>query len=209
MELTVHKNTGEDSGRTIKLQDDIFNIAPNDHVIYLDCVRYLKNQRRGTHKTKRRAEITGSRKKIKRQKGTGTARSGDIKSPIFRGGGRVFGPAPRSYRVKLNKKVTRLARKSALSYKMKDNKIKVVEDFEMETPKTKSFTQILNNLSLNDNKVLLVLQNRSNNLYLSSRNLKNVKILTAAELNTYDIVNATNVLFFESAFPIIENILHN
>ncbi|PCJ84155.1 MAG: 50S ribosomal protein L4 [Flavobacteriales bacterium] len=207
MELEVYKTDGKKTGQKVKLNKAIFGIEPNDHAIWLDTKQHMANQRQGTSKAKERAEITGSRRKIKRQKGTGTARFGDIKNPIFRGGGRTFGPRPRDYGFKLNKKVKRLARKSALSYKAKDNQIKILEDFNFEEPKTKSYTEILNNLEVADKKTLLVLNDANKNIYLSARNIPNAKVVRAADLNTYDILNNNNLLFVESSIKEIENVL--
>jgi large subunit ribosomal protein L4 len=207
MDIAVLNIKGEDTGRKVSLTDDIFGIEPNDHAIYLDVKQYLAKQRQGTHKTKERAEITGSTKKIKRQKGTGTARAGSIKSPIFRGGGRVFGPRPRNYSFKLNKKVKQLARKSALSYKAKAKEVFVLENFNMEAPKTKEYQNILQSLKLNDKKTLVVLDTPNKNVYLSSRNLKNSKVSTVDEMNTYAILNADSVIFAEGSVEKIQNIL--
>lgn len=208
MEIAVLKNSGEDTGRKLSLSDDIFGIEPNDHAIYLDVKQFLANQRQGTHKSKERAEIVGSTKKIKRQKGTGTARAGSIKSPIFRGGGRVFGPQPRDYSFKLNKKLKVLARKSALAYKAKeDNGLVVLEDFSMEAPKTKEYVNLLNNLSLGSKKTLVVVAENDKNLALSGRNLQNSKVITADSLNTYDVLNAESVVLSESSIEQIENLL--
>ena len=207
MEIAVLKNSGEDAGRKVNLSDDIFGIEPNDHAIYLDVKQFLANQRQGTHKSKERAEIVGSTKKIKRQKGTGTARAGSIKSPIFRGGGRVFGPKPRDYSFKLNKKLKVLARKSALAYKAQDNALVVLEDFSMEAPKTKEYVSLLNNLSLGDKKTLVVVANGDKNVALSSRNVQNSKVVTADSLNTYDLLNAESVVLSESSVEKIENLL--
>lgn len=207
MEIAVLKNSGEDTGRTVSLSDDIFGIEPNDHAIYLDVKQFLANQRQGTHKSKERAEIVGSTKKIKRQKGTGTARAGSIKSPIFRGGGRVFGPKPRNYSFKLNKKLKVLARKSALAYKAQDNGLVILEDFSMEAPKTKEYVSLLNNLSLGDKKTLVVVANGDKNVTLSSRNVQNSKVVTADSLNTYDLLNAESVVLSESSVEKIENLL--
>lgn len=207
MEIAVIKNSGEDTGRKVNLSDDIFGIEPNDHAIYLDVKQFLANQRQGTHKSKERAEIVGSTKKIKRQKGTGTARAGSIKSPIFRGGGRVFGPQPRDYSFKLNKKLKVLARKSALAYKAKDNGLVVLEDFSMEAPKTKEYVNVLNNLSLGDKKTLVVVAENDKNMTLSSRNIQNSKVVTADSLNTYDLLNAESVVLSESSVEKIENLL--
>jgi len=199
MELFIVNITGEDTGKKVTLNDSIFKIEPNDHAIYLDVKQYLANKRQGTHKSKERNEIAGSTKKIKRQKGTGTARAGNIKSPIFRGGGRAFGPRPRDYSFKLNKKVKQLARKSALSYKANNNNIKVLENFNFEVPKTKEFVDLRNKLGVADKKVLLVLSEQNKNIYLSSRNLQDVKVLNVSDINTYDIVNASVVLFVENS----------
>ena len=207
MEIAVIKNSGEDTGRKVNLSDDIFGIEPNDHAIYLDVKQFLANQRQGTHKSKERAEIAGSTKKIKRQKGTGTARAGSIKSPIFRGGGRVFGPQPRDYSFKLNKKLKVLARKSALTYKAKDNGLVVLEDFSMEAPKTKEYVNVLNNLSLGDKKTLVVVAENDKNMTLSSRNIQNSKVVTADSLNTYDLLDAESVVLSESSVEKIENLL--
>ncbi|SRR5690554_3635790 len=207
MEITVLKSNGEDTGRKVSLSDDIYNIEPNDHVIYLDVKQYLANQRQGTHKSKERAEVAGSTKKIKKQKGTGTARAGSLKSPVFRGGGRVFGPKPRDYSFKLNKKTKVLARKSALSYKAKENSIAILEDFSFEAPKTKAYLQLLSSLSLSDKKTLLVLADSNPNIALSARNIKSAKVTTANQLNTYDLLHADNLLLSEGALEKIENLL--
>ncbi|MDN5212356.1 50S ribosomal protein L4 [Fulvivirgaceae bacterium BMA12] len=207
MELSVIKYSGEDTGRKIKLSKKVFAIEPNDHAIYLDVKQYLANQRQGTHKSKERAEISGSTKKIKRQKGTGTARAGSIKSPVFRGGGRVFGPRPRNYGFKLNKKLKVLARKSALGYKVKDKCVAVLEDFSFEAPKTKEYIKMLEALSLADKKTLLVLPEPNKNIALSGRNLKSARVTTAEQLNTYDVLNADNLLLSEGSIKKIENIL--
>lgn len=207
MEVSVVKYTGEDTGRKVTLTDSVFNIDPNDHAIYLDVKQILANQRQGTHKSKERAEIAGSTKKIKKQKGTGTARAGSIKSPVFRGGGTVFGPRPRDYSFKLNKKVKTLARKSAIAYKAKEQSIAVLEDFAFDAPKTKAYVQLLNGLSLADKKTLLVLSEPNKNIVLSGRNLKNTKIITADNLNTYDVLHADNLLLVESSVQKLENLL--
>ena len=197
MELAVLKIDGTESGKKVTLNEQVFGLEPNDHAIYLDVKQYLANQRQGTHKSKERWEVAYSTKKIVRQKGSGGARHGSIKSNIFVGGGRVFGPQPRSYGFKLNKKLKQLARFSALSYKAKDNVITVVEPFAMEAPKTKEFISILNNIKANSRRVLFVLPENSNNIYLSSRNLENVKVTNVNELNTYDIMNAYSVVFVD------------
>ena len=204
MELEVLDIKGKGTGKKVKLDKNVFGIEPNDHAIYLDVKQYLANQRQGTHKAKERAEIKGSTKKIKRQKGTGTARAGSIKNPIFRGGGRAFGPRPRTYTIKLNKKVKELARKSALSYKVKNNQIMIVQDFTLEQPRTKEFTDIRKNLKVDDKKSIFVLNERNNNVYLSSRNLKNSKVVTVYELSTYDIMNASALLFLESSLDVLQ-----
>ena len=207
MNITVIKNTGEDTGRKIKLSNDIFGIEPNDHAIYLDVKQYLAKQRQGTHKSKERADITGSTRKIKRQKGTGTARAGSIKSPLFRGGGRAFGPRPRDYSFKLNKKLKEIARKSALTYKAKDKSISILEDFNYEAAKTKDYLGMLDGLSLADKKTLLVLPVKDDNIYLSSRNIKKTKVITAESLTTYDVVNADILMILESSIEKIEKLL--
>ena len=207
MELAIKNIQGKSTSKKAKLSDVVFGIEPNDHAIYLDVKQYLANQRQGTHKAKARAEVSGSTRKIKKQKGTGTARMGSIKSPILRGGGRVFGPQPRDYSFKLNKKLKKLARKSALSYKIKDNAIHVLDEFNLDSPKTKSFVDFLNSFDSSDKKNLLVLDEPNNNVYLSSRNLKGTKVLTASELNTYDILEAKNIFVVENALSKIETLL--
>lgn len=209
MELSVLKISGEETGRKIKLNKEIFGIEPNDHAIYLDVKQYMANSRQGTHKAKERAEVAGSTRKIKRQKGTGTARAGSIKSPTIRGGGRAFGPEPRNYSFKLNKKLKQLARKSALSYKAKDERILVVEDFNFEAPKTKNLLKMLENLKIADKKSLLVLSEQNKNIYLSSRNLQGFEVVTASELATYKILNASAVLIVESSFDVIDKMFSN
>jgi large subunit ribosomal protein L4 len=208
MDITVVKHSGENTGRKINLSTDVFGIEPNDHAIWLDVKSYLANQRQGTHKAKQRNEISGSSKKLKKQKGTGGARAGNIKNPQFKGGGRVFGPVPRDYSFKLNKKVKDLARKSALTYKAKDNMIAVVEDFNFEVPKTKNYLSMLNSLSLNGKKTLLVLPEANSNIVLSGRNIQNAKVVTADQINTYDVVNAEQLIFVESSLSIIDNLLN-
>ena len=205
MELAIHNIKGKDTGRKAKLSKNIFAIEPNDHAIYLDVKQYLANNRKGLHKAKERAEIKGSTRKIKKQKGTGTARAGSIKNPLFRGGGRVFGPRPRSYDQKVNKKVKRLARKSALSYKAKSKAIIIVEDFDFSKPNTKDYLSILKALDLQAKKTLKGLNGGNKNIYLSSRNLKNSKVVVNSELNTYEITDATNVLILESAVDGLES----
>jgi large subunit ribosomal protein L4 len=209
MELVVHKVTGEATTKKVKLDDSIFGIEPNDHAIYLDAKQYMANQRQGTHDSKERSDIVGSTRKIKRQKGTGTARAGSIKNPLFRGGGRVFGPHPRNYAFKLNKKVKRLARNSALSYKAKENNILVVEDFTFEAPKTKNFRDILKNFNIDNNKTLVVINSTDSNVYLSARNLPKVKVLRAEGINTYEILNAKKVVFVESSLKTIADVFAN
>ena len=204
MKLAVYKITGEESDRTVELRDEIYGIEPNDHAIYLDVKQYLAHARQGTHKSKERAEISGSTRKIKRQKGTGTARAGSIKSPIFRGGGRAFGPRVRDYGMKLNKKLKQLARKSALSYKLKDQAIMIVEDFKFDDPKTKNLVELQEKLKIDEKKVLFVLNQPNKNVYLSSRNLPGVKIVTVTELSTYDIINSAKLAFVESSIEAIE-----
>ena len=204
MELTVYNREGKDTGRKVNLSDEIFGIEPNDHAIYLDVKQYMANKRQGTHKAKERSEVRGSTKKIKKQKGTGSARAGSLKNPLFRGGGRVFGPKPRDYSFKLNKKVKRLARKSALSYKVKANELFVVEDFTFEAPKTKEFVAFQKNLKINDKKSILVLAEPNKNLYLSSRNLQGSKTITVSELTTYDILNTKALVLSESSVDVLE-----
>ncbi|MBN2484574.1 MAG: 50S ribosomal protein L4 [Bacteroidales bacterium] len=198
MELAVLNTAGNDTGKKVQLKETIFAIEPNDHAIYLDVKQHLANKRQGTHKSKERGEVAGSTRKIKRQKGTGGARAGSIKSPTIRGGGRIFGPQPRDYSIKLNKKVKQLAKNSALSYKAKQQSIMVVEDFSFEAPKTKDFVNVLNNLKISDKKSLMVLNEPNKNIYLSSRNFEGSKVVTISELNTYDILNCSSLVFIES-----------
>ena len=207
MELKIYNINGSETGRTINLDDSVFAIEPNDHAIYLDCKQYLADQRQGTHKSKERSEIAHSTRKLKRQKGTGGARSGDIKSPVFVGGGRIFGPKPRDYRFKLNIKVKRLARRSALTYKVNDNALTVVENFTFDAPKTKTMLDVMTKLNVNDKKPLFVLENQNNFVFLSARNLKNVKVVSASQLNTYDILNASNVILSEGSVAEIVRVL--
>ncbi|MCQ2299212.1 MAG: 50S ribosomal protein L4 [Bacteroidales bacterium] len=207
MELKVYNINGSETGRTITLDDSIFAIQPNEHAVYLDVKQFLADQRQGTHKSKERSEISGSTRKLKRQKGTGGARSGDINSPLFIGGARVFGPKPRDYRFKLNIKVKRLARRSALSAKVADNNMMVVENFTLDAPKTKKMLEIMNNLKVSDKKSLFVLENQNNFVSLSARNLKNVKVVNVSQLNTYDIVNASNVIISEGSISEIARVL--
>ncbi|MBN2482498.1 MAG: 50S ribosomal protein L4 [Bacteroidales bacterium] len=207
MELIVYNTAGEETGRKVKLSDSVFGIEPNDHAIYLDVKQHLANRRQGTHKTRERSEISGSTRKIKRQKGTGTARAGSIKNPLFVGGGRIFGPQPRDYHFKLNKKVKQLARKSALTYKAKDNQIVVVEDFVMKEIRTKEYISIISNLKVDGEKSLLVVNEPDKNIYLSARNLNQAKVVTCSELSTYDIMNSASIVFMESSVDNIQKIL--
>jgi large subunit ribosomal protein L4 len=204
MEVAVVNTSGQETGKKIKLKASVFGIEPNDHAIYLDVKQYLANQRQGTHKSKERAEINRTTKKLKRQKGTGGARAGSMKSPLFVGGGRVFGPRPRDYSFKLNKKLKHMACLSALTYKAKDNNIIVLEDFSMDQPKTKAYTEILKNLKLTNRKVLMVVPQHDKNIYLSSRNIERNKVTTAAELNTYDVLNAQNLVLVQSSVTALE-----
>ena len=199
MKVAVVDKNGKDTGRKADLSKDVFGIEPNNHAVYLDVKQYLANQRQGTHKSKERAEITGSTRKIKKQKGTGTARAGSIKSGVFRGGGRMFGPRPRDYSFKLNKNLKRLARKSALSIQANDKNLVVIEDFNFENPKTKNFVDVLKALELDTKKSLFVLGNENANVYLSSRNLKNSKVVKASEINTYSVLNANKVIVTEGS----------
>mgnify|MGYP000850278599 FL=1 len=205
MELSVLNKEGKETGRKVTLDEQIFGIEPSDHAIYLDVKQYLANQRQGTHKSKERGEVSGSTRKLKKQKGTGGARAGSIKSPTIRGGGRIFGPRPHTYEFKLNKKVKQLARKSALSYKAAENSIVVLEDFNMETPKTKEIVAIKSNLKIADKKSLFVLPVENNSIYLSSRNLQDVSVVTASELNTYQILNAKAIVILEGSVQKIED----
>jgi len=209
MEVSVVNIKGEDTGRKVNLSDNVFGIEANDHAIYLDVKGFLANQRQGTHKSKERAEITGSTKKLKRQKGTGTARAGSIKSPVLRGGGRVFGPKPRDYGIKVNRKVKDLARKSALTYKAKENGIAIVEDFQLDTIKTKTVVEILGKLDLNNKKVVLVLPGQDKNLYLSARNLKKAKVTVFDSLNTYDVMNADKLVLLEGSVEKVEGLFNS
>ena len=205
MKVAVLDINGKDTGRKADLSNKVFAIEPNNHAVYLDVKQYLANQRQGTHEAKERAEIVGSTRKIKKQKGTGTARAGSIKSGVFKGGGRIFGPRPRNYGFKLNKNVKRLARKSALTIKAQEKAIVVLEDFNFEAPKTKDFTAVLKALNLETKKSLFVLGTPNNNVYLSSRNLKGSEVLTSSELSTYKILNANQVVLLESAIEGIES----
>ena len=204
MELSVLNKEGKETGRKVTLNDQIFGVEPSDHAIYLDVKQYMANQRQGTSKSKERGEVSGSTRKIKKQKGTGGARAGSIKSPTFRGGGTMFGPRPRNYEFKLNKKVKQLARKSALTYKAAENSILVLEDFNLEAPKTKEIVAIRTNLQIADKKSLFVLPVENNSIYLSSRNLKDVSVVTASELNTYQILNAKTIIILEGSVSKIE-----
>ncbi len=207
MKLAVLNIEGKDTGKKADLRDSIFGIEPNDHAIYLDVKYHMANKRQGTHKTKERGEITASTRKIKKQKGTGTARAGAISNPIFRGGGRTFGPRPRTYNSKLNKKVKKLARKSALTYKAVNKGIIVVEDFVFETPKTSEFSKITGNLKVDDKKSLFVINAENKNIYLSSRNLPGTKVVSVSELTTYDIVDAGSLILSESSIKVLGEIL--
>ena len=199
MRLKIIDIQGKDTGKTVTLSKEVFEVEPNDHAIYLDVKQHMANKRQGTHKAKERSDVAGSRRKIKKQKGTGTARAGDIKNPIFRGGGRVFGPRPRDYSFKLNKKVKRLARVSALSYKAKNKAISVLNEIKFETTKTKEYVQMLENLKLDDKKTLFVVSEQNNNLYLSSRNLRDTKVVTSDRLSTYDIMQSQQIVFDSAA----------
>lgn len=207
MDIAVVKYSGESTGRKVNLSSEVFGIEPNDHAIWLDVKSYLANQRQGTHKAKQRNEISGSSKKLKKQKGTGGARAGNIKNPQFKGGGRVFGPQPRDYSFKLNKKVKDLARKSALTYKAKDNSIAIVENFNFDAPKTTQYIKLLSSLSLSDKKTLLILPENNKNVVLSGRNIQNAKITTAAQLSTYDVMNAEQLILVEGSIEKIDNLL--
>lgn len=207
MELRVYKIDGSESGKTVTLNDNIFNVEPNDHAIWLDVKQYLANQRQGTHDTLEKSTVSGSTRKLKRQKGTGGARAGSIKSPTIRGGATVFGPHPRDYSFKLNKKIKRLARFSALTYKAKEEKIMVVEDFSFEAPKTKAYLDILKKFNLQDAKTLLLINEANRNVYLSARNLKRANVMRAMDVNTYNVLNAQNVIICESGLKDIEKML--
>lgn len=207
MELVIKDISGKDTKKKAKLADSIYAIDPSDHAIYLDVKQHLANKRQGTHKAKERGEVKGSTRKIKKQKGTGTARAGDIKNPLFKGGGRVFGPRPRDYEFKLNIKQKRLARKSAFTYKAKDGAITVLEDFTFDAPQTKQYIDLLNNLGAADKKSLLVTSESNKNVYLSSRNLKGVEVINASELNTYGILKAAKVVIVGNSIEVIENTL--
>jgi large subunit ribosomal protein L4 len=204
MELAILNTEGKETGRKVSLDDSIFGIKPNDHAIYLDTKQFLANQRQGTHKSKQRGEVAGSTRKIKRQKGTGTARAGSLKNPLFRGGGRIFGPQPRFYGFKLNRKLKELARKSALSYKASSNNIIVLEDFSLEAPKTKDMVKMGNNLNIGNKKSLFVLPEQNKNIYLSSRNVQGVDVVSAGELSTYKIMKASTLVLVESAVDVLQ-----
>ncbi|MAC87591.1 MAG: 50S ribosomal protein L4 [Gammaproteobacteria bacterium] len=205
MKASVLNIKGKDTGRTVELSKSVFEIQPNDHAVYLDVKRYLANKRQGTNKTKERAEIVGSTRKIKKQKGTGTARAGSIKNPLFRGGGTIFGPRVRSYSQKLNKNVKKLARRSALTIKLKSKSISIVEDFDFENPKTKSFSNVINALGLEGKKSLFILGGVNKNVYLSARNLEQTNVITNSELSTYVIMNAQHIVLLESSLEQIES----
>ena len=207
MELRVYKIDGSESGKTVTLNDNIFNVEPNDHAIWLDVKQYLANQRQGTHDTLEKSTVSGSTRKLKRQKGTGGARAGSIKSPTIRGGATVFGPHPRDYSFKLNKKIKRLARFSALTYKAKEDKIIVVEDFTFEAPKTKSYLEMLKKFNLQDAKTLLLVNESNKNVYLSARNLKRASVMRAKDINTYNVLNANNLIICENSLKDIETML--
>ena len=208
MKLNVFNRKGEETGRTVELSDAVFGIEPNDHAIYLDVKQYMANNRQGTHKSKERSEVSGSTRKLIRQKGSGGARRGDINSPVLVGGGRVFGPKPRDYSFKLNKKVKVLARRSALSYKAKENSIMVLEDFTMDTPKTKDFLSMLKVLKLDGKKMLLILPESNHFVSLSARNLPRAKVIAASDLNTYKVMDAANLVFTEQSVAVIEKLLN-
>jgi large subunit ribosomal protein L4 len=208
MDVSITKYSGETTGRKVSLSSEVFGIEPNDHAIWLDVKNHLANLRQGTHKSKQRAEIAGSSKKIKKQKGTGGARAGNIKNPQFKGGGRVFGPAPRDYAFKLNKKVKDLARRSALTYKAKDNSIAIIEDFNFEAPKTKQYISMLKSLGADSQKTLLVIPESNFNIASSGRNIQNTKVITASQINTYDVINADKLILVESSVGKIDNLLN-
>ncbi len=204
MELTIFDKTGKETGTTVSLSEEVFGIEPNDHAIYLDVKQYQANQRQGTHKAKERSEVAGSTRKIKRQKGTGTARAGSLKSPVFRGGGRIFGPRPRDYHFKLNKKLKRLARKSALTYKAKENCITIVEDFAFEAPRTKEYINFLKGFSYEAQKTLLITNEKEDNVYLSARNLQKARVLPTSELSTFEILHADRLIITKSSLTTLE-----
>ena len=206
MELAIYNIKGEDTGRKAQLNDEVFAVEANEHAVYLDVKQYLANRRQGTHKSKERSEVSGSTRKLHKQIGGGGARIGDINSPLLVGGGRVFGPRPRDYRFKLNKKVKSLARKSALTYKVQDNEIKIVEDFTFEAPKTKEFVNFAKNLQAEGKKLLLVLAGQNKNVYLSARNIPNTQVITVADINTYAIMHSNAILLTESSLDVINNL---
>ncbi len=207
MELAVLDKTGKDTGRKVTLNESVFGVEPNEHTVYLDVKQYLANQRQGTHKSKERNEIVGSTKKLKKQKGSGAARYGDVKSPIFRGGGRIFGPKPRFYGFKLNKKVKAVAKKSVLSSSLKEEKVIILEDLKFDKPRTKDFVSVLNGLGLGGKRVTLVTTKNEKNVYLASRNIQKVKVVAITEVNTYDLINCSKLILSESSVKEIENIL--
>jgi large subunit ribosomal protein L4 len=209
MELAILNTSGKETGRKVNLNDSIFGVEPNDHAIYLDTKQYLANQRQGTHSSKGKSDVSGSTRKLKRQKGTGTARAGSIKNPLFRGGARCFGPKPRFYGFKLNKKVKQLARKSALSYKASTNNIIILEDFSFEAPKTKEIIKMGNNLNITNKKSVFVLSEQNNNIYLSTRNVCGVEVVIASELNTYTIMKASKLILVESAVDVLQATFEN
>jgi large subunit ribosomal protein L4 len=209
MELAILNTTGTETGKKLKLSENVFGVQPNDHAIYLDVKQYLANQRTGTHKAKERSEVSGSTKKLHKQKGTGGSRKGSIKSGTFVGGARIHGPRPRNYSFKLNKKLKQLARKSALTYKAKENNITILENFNIDSPKTKQYLSILNSLKLNTEKTLLVISDYNDNIYRSSRNLPKAKVMTARDLNTYEILAANKLILVENSLPVIEEILNS
>lgn len=208
MELAIYNISGSETGKKAELSNEVFGIEPNDHAIYLDVKQYLANQRSGTHSAKEKSQISGSTKKLHRQKGTGGSRKGSIKSGTFVGGARIHGPRPRDYSFKLNKKLKQLARKSALAYKVKENGITILESFQMDTPKTKQYIDILNNLKMNNDKTLLVIADYNENIYKSGRNIPKAKVMAAKDLNTYEILNATKLILVENSVPVIEQILN-
>ena len=208
MELAVYNKSGKATSKKVSLSKEIYAIEPNDHAIYMDVKLYLANQRQGTHKAKERAEITGSTRKIKKQKGTGTARAGSIKNPLFKGGGRVFGPRPRNYSFSLNKKLRKLARKSALTYKANDKEITILEDLKFDQPKTKDFLSLMENLKMTDGKTLFVISDNDKNVYLSARNIQAARIMPANQLTTYDILKAQMLVIAEGAIEKIENLFN-
>lgn len=209
MELKVYKIDGSESSKVVTLNDSIFNVEPNDHAIWLDVKHYLANQRQGTHDTLEKSTISGSTRKLKKQKGTGGARAGSIKSPTIRGGATMFGPHPRDYSFKLNKKIKRLARFSALTYKAKEQKVLVLEDFSLESPKTKTIIELLKKFNLENTKTLMLVNDTNNNVYLSSRNLKRTKVIRACDVNTYDVLNAKQLVIFENSLPDFEIMIND